>query len=194
MTILYENLFVLLSCLCYDKIMNTEMRRKEILNMLRNAQQPLSATSIANEFHVSRQIVVGDVALLRASGHQIDSTPRGYLLNSDVGSSAPFPYVGIVACNHSSEQVAQELYTIVDFGGCAIDVTIEHPIYGQLSGALDVRSRYDTDVFVEKVNQQSSQPLSVLTSGIHLHRIGCRDEATFLRIKKALREQGFLLE
>ena len=75
-----------------------------------------------------------------------------------------------------------------------MDVTIEHPIYGQLSGTLDIHSRYDTDRFVEKVSQQSSQPLSVLTSGIHLHRIGCRDEATFLRIKDALRDKGFLLE
>ncbi len=162
--------------------------------MLQRADQPLSATYIANTFHVSRQIVVGDVALLRASGHQIDSTPRGYLLNSESEENAPFPYVGMVACNHSSDQVAEELYTIVDFGGCAMDVTIEHPIYGQLSGKLDVHSRYDTDMFVEKVKTHSTKPLSVLTSGIHLHRVGCRDEETFLRIKQALREKGFLLE
>ena len=174
--------------------MDTNTRRKEILNMLRCADQPLSATYIAKEFHVSRQIVVGDVALLRASGHQIDSTPRGYLLNSDVDPEDPFPYIGMVACNHNSDQVADELYVIVDFGGTAIDVTIEHPIYGQLSGTLDVHSRYDADMFVEKVKQYSTKPLSVLTSGIHLHRIGCRDEAAFLRIKTALKEKGFLLE
>ena len=174
--------------------MDTNTRRKEILNMLQRADQPLSATYIAGVFHVSRQIVVGDVALLRASGHQIDSTPRGYLLNSSADDVSPFPFVGMVACSHTSEQVAEELYTIVDFGGCAMDVTIEHPIYGQLSGTLDIHSRYDTDRFVEKVSQQSSQPLSVLTSGIHLHRIGCRDEAAFLRIKDALRDKGFLLE
>lgn len=162
--------------------------------MLQRADQPLSATYIAKEFHVSRQIVVGDVALLRASGHQIDSTPRGYLLTSEPGINSPFPYVGMVACNHSSEEVAEELYTIVDFGGTAIDVAIEHPIYGQLSGRLDVHSRYDADMFVEKVKQYSTKPLSVLTSGIHLHRVGTRDEETFLRIKAALKEKGFLLE
>lgn len=162
--------------------------------MLKRAHQPLSATCIAGVFHVSRQIVVGDIALLRASGHPIDSTPRGYLLNQSDCRDAMFPYVGIAACNHSAHQMAEELYTIVDYGGCAIDVTIEHPIYGQLSGALNIHSRYDADLFLKKASQLSSQPLSVLTSGIHLHKIGCRDESAFLRIKDALREKGFLLE
>lgn len=162
--------------------------------MLQCADQPLSATHIANTFHVSRQIVVGDVALLRASGHQIDSTPRGYLLNTETENGQPFPYVGMVATNHTAEQVLDELYTIVDFGGTVIDVSIEHPIYGQISGKLDVRSRYDADIFMGKVNQYSTKPLSVLTSGIHLHRVGTRDEDTFLRIKAALKEKGFLLE
>ena len=162
--------------------------------MLQCADQPLSATHIANTFHVSRQIVVGDVALLRASGHQIDSTPRGYLLNTEPENGQPFPYVGMVVTNHTAEQVPDELYTIVDFGGTVIDVSIEHPIYGQISGKLDVRSRYDADMFMEKVKQYSTKPLSVLTSGIHLHRVGTRDEDTFLRIKAALKEKGFLLE
>ena len=73
-------------------------------------------------------------------------------------------------------------------------MTIDHPIYGQLSGKLDVHSRYDADLFVEKVKQYSTKPLSSLTSGIHLHRVGCRDEETFLRIKAALKEKGYLLE
>lgn len=162
--------------------------------MLQRATGPLSATHMAKTFKVSRQIVVGDIALLRASGHEIDSTPRGYLLHDDDGSDTPFPYVGMVACCHDTARLAEELYTIVDYGGCAIDVTIEHPIYGQISGALDIRSRYDTDMFVQQVSRQTSQPLSALTGGIHLHRIGCRDQETFQRISAALKEKGLLLE
>ncbi len=174
--------------------MDTNERRNEILSMLQRASQPLSASHIASRFHVSRQIVVGDVALLRARGHQISSTPRGYLLQDTAENDSAFPFLGMIACCHNTSQLAEELYTIVDFGGCAIDVTIEHPIYGQLSGNLDIHSRYDTDVFLRQVSLDSSRPLSDLTGGIHLHRIGCRDEETFLRICSALKEKGILLE
>ena len=174
--------------------MDTNTRRKEILNMLQRADQPLSATYIAKEFHVSRQIVVGDVALLRASGHQIDSTPRGYLLTSEPGINSPFPYVGMVACNHSSEEVAEELYTIVDFGGTAIDVAIEHPIYGQLTGQLQLACRADVAAFLETVHNKAALPLSALTEGIHTHSLRCPDEATLEKAKAALRELGVLQE
>ena len=58
--------------------MNAAQRRKVILERLTEADAPLSASVLAGELGVSRQIVVGDVALLRASGTQIDATPRGY--------------------------------------------------------------------------------------------------------------------
>ena len=55
--------------------MNAAQRRKVILERLTEANAPLSASVLAGELGVSRQIVVGDVALLRASGTQIDATP-----------------------------------------------------------------------------------------------------------------------
>ncbi len=56
---------------------------------------PLSASALAGKLGVIRQIVVGDVALLRAAGTQIDATPRGYQLHP-----APRGYTGILACVH----------------------------------------------------------------------------------------------
>ena len=61
--------------------MNAAQRRECILTRLNSAGAPLSASTLAAELGVSRQIVVGDVALLRAGGAQIDATPRGYQLH-----------------------------------------------------------------------------------------------------------------
>lgn len=170
--------------------MNTHDRRKQILISLAAAEAPISASSFAKQLSVTRQVIVGDVALLRASGHNIAATPRGYVLEAEEKS---YPYVGIVACKHTAQELADELYTIVDFGGTVIDVTIEHSIYGQLSGLLNISSRYEVDLFVNSVSGESDKPLSSISGGIHLHKIGCKDEEIFTMIKEELDKKGFLL-
>ena len=97
-----------------------------------------------------------------------------------------------VACVHSVGDPARELYAIDDNGCTAIDVVVEHPIYGQIVGQLQLRSRYDVDRFVEKL--EGAPPLSALTGGIHLHTIECSDEEAYRRVLAALRREGFLLE
>lgn len=171
--------------------MDTNSRRDRILTALKSAVAPTSASVLAEQFQVSRQIIVSDVALLRAAGHKIVATPRGYVFQP---AERNHPYEGVLACVHTPGQLQDELYTIVDFGGIVIDVTIEHPLYGQLSGMLNLASRYDVDAFIEKVNQtENAKPLSLLTGGIHLHKIGCKDENMFRRIQDALREKGLIL-
>lgn len=147
---------------------------------------PLSASHLAKELNVSRQIIVGDVALLRASGENIFATPRGYILESNSESLLSVGYTGTIACKHSIDNLLDELYTIVDFGGTIVDVTIDHPVYGQLSGSLDISSRYDADLFFEKLQANKGLPLCELTGGIHLHQIGCKDEASYQKIKDTL--------
>ena len=56
--------------------MRAEERRQAILEHLRQSSRPVSAGLLAERFSVSRQVVVGDVALLRASGADISATPR----------------------------------------------------------------------------------------------------------------------
>lgn len=171
--------------------LNAKARRKEILNTLRGSDVPVSASSLAQQLAVSRQIIVGDVALLRASGEKIASTPRGYIFEDP--SSAAFPFEGLIACCHAPEQLQEELYTIVDFGGYVINVMIEHPLYGQLSGALNLGSRYDVDLFLKQVREEdNAKPLSILTNGVHLHRIGCRDKETFDRIRNSLENKKII--
>lgn len=172
--------------------MDATQRRRKILKTLESSETPVSASSLADQLSVSRQIIVGDVAILRASGAHILATPRGYVYEIEAPSS--FPYEGLLACRHAPEQLKDELYTIVDFGGFVIDVIIEHTLYGQLSGLLNIGSRYDADLFLHKVEEaENAKPLSLLTGGIHLHRIGCKSEETFQLIRQKLDALGIII-
>ena len=173
--------------------MDAQERRQAIARRLEGANGPVSAAVLAREHSVSRQIIVGDIALLRASGLQILATPRGYLMDSP--SVQEDKNLGMIACRHTPEQLRDELYTIVDGGATVVDVTIEHTLYGELSGKLDLASRYDVDAFIRKVEEEkNSIPLSALTDGVHLHRIRYRDAESFTRIKEALREKHILID
>lgn len=172
--------------------MKAQERRKEILSILKSSHDPISASVLAQKLSVSRQIIVGDVALLRASGLKISATPRGYIIEEN--SPEEFPFTGLVATKHSPEQTCDELYTIVDYGGYVVNVIVEHPIYGQISGPLDIASRHDVDLFIASLNTAAeAKPLSTLTGGVHFHKIGCRSQENFQLIKKALDEKGYLV-
>lgn len=167
--------------------MNAQQRRDYILERLKAAAQPVSATALAGELGVSRQIIVGDVALLRAGGAEITATPRGYMARRPAG------LVRQAAVQHRPEEMERELNAIVDAGGEVVDVIVEHPVYGQLTGLLGVRSRYDVAEFVRRVEEHGARPLSALTGGIHLHTVRCPDEKTFRRVRKSLEAENFLL-
>ena len=94
--------------------MRAEERRQAILNTLNNAGHPVSATALARQFSVSRQIVVGDVALLRAAGANISATPRGYVVLREAGG-----LVRQVACQHDAAGMEAELNAMVD-QGCTV--------------------------------------------------------------------------
>jgi hypothetical protein len=167
--------------------MNASRRRTRILDYLRAAQAPLSATALAQKLSVSRQVIVGDVALLRAAGEAVTATPRGYVLDR--------PRPGLtrtVACLHSGADMGRELTLMVDQGCTVVNVIVEHPVYGQLTGPLDLSSRYDITEFIRKVEENAARPLSLLTDGIHLHTLRCPDEGAFERAVAALEEAGFL--
>lgn len=164
-------------------------RRDKIIEMIKESQKPISATALAKEFHVSRQIIVGDIALIRASGTNIVATPRGYLYEHNNNSDE---YMIVV--KHSNEQLEEELYTIVDLGGHIIDVSVEHPIYGLLTGKLHLYNRYDVDQFIKKTREAHAKPLSCLTEGIHSHTIRCYNKEIYDRICYSLNEKGILIK
>lgn len=168
--------------------MQARERRKKILQRLRSADGPVSATALAAECEVSRQIVVGDIALLRASGEEIEATARGYVIPDKEDG-----LVRRIACSHSAEQMRDELYAIVDQGCIVEDVIIEHPVYSELRGTLKLASRYDVDCFVARCGKAEARPLSDLTEGIHLHTLRCPGEEAFSRVTEKLKKMGILL-
>ena len=169
--------------------MEAAARRAAILSALEQTDQPVSAAALARKFAVSRQIIVGDVALLRAGGSEISATPRGYVLPRESAALRR-----TVACLHTPEEMAQELEIMVDYGCQVVDVVVEHPIYGQLTGQLHLSSRYDVQEFLRCVRNNRAKPLSDLTRGIHLHTLLCPSEEAFARVRAALEEAGFLLK
>ena len=140
-------------------------------------------------FSVSRQIIVGDIALLRAGGAEISATPRGYVL-----PRATDGITRTIACRHTLEQTGTELDILVDNGCTVLDVIVEHPVYGQLTGQLQISSRYDVEQFLARVQAHDAAPLSMLTGGIHLHTLRCPDEAACERACAALKAAGLLLD
>ncbi len=161
-------------------------RRQEILRLLSGSGTPISGASLAEHFSVSRQVIVQDMALIRAGKHEIISTNRGYLLN------APAHVTRVIKVYHSDEAIADELNTIVDLGGIAVDVSVCHRVYGCLRADLNVSSRRDVQKFLDEIKSGKSSPLKGLTSGYHYHTISADSEETLDLIERELDRKGYL--
>lgn len=168
--------------------MTGEERRERILTSIRSAITPISGAALAKECQVSRQVVVQDIALLRAAGYDIVSTTRGYLLHQKAAVTRVF------GVRHTDSQMEEELNTIVDMGGFVRDVYVEHSVYGKLQAELSIGSRRQVQEFLGKIQNGEAQPLNNLTSGRHWHTVEADSEQTLDIISQALREKGFLLE
>lgn len=166
----------------------TAIERRNAIYQVLSADTPISATALAGRFGVTRQVVVGDIALLRAEGHSVIATPRGYII------PVPDGFLRTIACVHNAAQTRDELNAMVDCGCTVIDVVVEHPVYGQLTAPLAISSRYDVEQFIEKMASASASPLSALTEGIHLHTLSCPDAQVFDHLCDKLREMGMLFE
>ena len=171
--------------------MNTEKRREALMKRLREASQPLTGTKLARTLGVSRQIIVGDISILRAEGAQIFATPRGYIMPED---AKDHDIKATIVCRHNAADMEKELQAVVDNGGAVLDVIVEHPVYGQLTGQLQISSRYDVEQFLARVQAHDAAPLSMLTGGIHLHTLRCPDAAACERACAALKAAGLLLD
>ena len=170
--------------------MNSEQRREKIISVLQMSDQPITATRLANEFSVTRQIIVADIALLRAGGHHIRAEHKGYVLEK----SDSHAILKRVVVNHGNNDVKNELYVIVDNGGQILDVIIQHSVYGKIVAELNLSSRYDVDRFIKRINETDSKPLLLLTEGLHIHTIAVRDEESFQNIVGQLRALHILVE
>ena len=163
-----------------------EERRQEILKYIEESEKPVSGQKLAEIFHVSRQVIVQDIALLRAGDREILSTNRGYVYKDEKKA------VRIFRVFHSDEQIEEELNIIVDWGGRAADVFVEHEVYGELRAALNISSRMQVRKFLEEIRSGKSRPLTSLTSGYHCHTVYADSEEILDRIQDSLKKAGIL--
>lgn len=166
--------------------MTGEERRKLIVELVRS-NGPVSGKKLAEECGVSRQVIVQDMALIRAAGNDIISTNRGYIINGEVSCSR------IVKVFHTDDQIEDELCTVVDLGGRVINVMINHKVYGRLEAELNIFSRRNVSDFMEAIHTGKSSPLKKITSDYHYHRIEADSEAVLDMIEAALEEKGYLV-
>ncbi len=169
--------------------MKGEERREKLLEILKSEGGPVKGNEISSRLMVSRQVVVQDIALLRAEGSSIIATPQGYMVTGEEKSRTS----RVIAVKHGRDEIRDELLTIVALGGRVMDVTIEHKLYGEITGNLMIKSVYDVEQFVRRLGEEEAKPLSDLTSGVHIHTIEADSQQVMDRIEESLRIKGYLI-
>lgn len=169
--------------------MNSKERRKYIQSLLLHSDEPQKGSNLAKELGVTRQIIVKDIAILRAEGVDIIATPDGYISPKEQKNSIK----RVIAVCHKSDDIENELSCVVKFGGTVEDVIIEHPLYGEMRGMLMIKTPYDLQNFIQRRSEYEAEPLSALTRGVHLHTIAAENEEVMDRIVKELKDKGYLL-
>lgn len=168
--------------------MNGTERRRYIIQLMKEAKAPLSGGTIGKKTCVSRQVVVQDIALLRMEGYEIMATARGYILNDEQHTLRLFKV------HHSDEQLQDELETIVDLGGCVMDVMVNHRVYGKMSASLNIRNRRDIQLLLHDLATGKSTPLMSVTSGYHFHHVSADTEEILDEIEESLKQKQYLCE
>ena len=169
--------------------MEGNKRREQLVKILNESSEPVSGGGLSRLLGVSRQVIVQDIALLRASDLNIFSTMKGYLVYHFDESRVKRIY----KVKHTTQQIEDELCTIVDNGGKILDVLVKHEIYGEIGTSLIIRNRQEVYDFVNKVKEKKIVPLKELTDGVHQHTVEADSEETLDRIERKLEEKGYLL-
>lgn len=173
-------------------MIDANARRSRLLEMLQTSDKALTGGDLAHILGVTRQVIVQDIAILRAGGVPLVSTTSGYLLIRETSKPR---FIKVLNCYHETlEHAEQELKIIVNHGGKVRDVMVEHPIYGEITGNLMLTTSEMVDTWLERAKSSKSLMLSAVTNGIHLHTVETRDENVLYNIEQKLREAGLLYE
>lgn len=163
-------------------------RRQLILNLIKEADSPIKAGDIAEQCLVTRQVIVNDISILRAEGNGITSTSKGYTIEKTTKN------LYVIECDHSEKDILEELYIIADCGCGVLNVIVEHDVYGEIIGNIEVFNRFEADEFYNKFKNSKTVSLSALTNNRHMHTLSCPSEKRFEEVKKRLVESGFIVK
>lgn len=169
-----------------------EERRNTVLALLKAEGKAITGTELAKKANVSRQVIVNDMALLKAKNEPIIATSQGYMYFVQTQNKQVFERE--IASLHSNDQTEDEMNTLVDAGVTIKNVSIIHPVYGDLTASLMVSSRYDVQQFIKKMNASEGRPLMVLTEGAHLHVISADSEDKLNTAIQQLQKKGYLVD
>lgn len=170
--------------------MTGSQRREKLVQLLKTSDSPLSGTALAKQLQVSRQVIVQDIALMRAENHAIVSTNKGYLYRSAAAENTWPKRVFFV--RHSTEQVLEEFLTVIELGGQILDVSVEHELYGPIRADLLIENRADAEDFVRRLAACRDNPLKVLTDDCHFHTVTAPSEKLLDLMEAELRAKGYL--
>ncbi len=169
--------------------MNSKERREYIKDLLTQNNVTYKGQFLAEQLGVTRQVIVKDIAIIRAEGINVIATPEGYLIPNEESN-----YVRrVIAVSHRREDMYNELECIVKFGGIVEDVTVEHSLYGEIRAMLMIKTIVDIEEFTKKFKDSSAEPLSSLTKGIHLHTVRADNEEIIEAIIKELKDKNYLI-
>lgn len=169
-----------------------EERRAQLLQILKSTNQPITGGDLSKKVNVSRQVIVGDITLLKARNEPIIATSQGYLY---MQAGKPQLFERTVACQHEPSKTEEELFLLVDLGVTVRNVTIEHPIYGDLTASMMVSTRKDVQQFLAKMTDtNASYLLELSTDGIHLHTLSAASEEILDEAVAALKKAKFLVD
>lgn len=168
----------------------SDSRREAIIELMVHSDEPITGSEMAERFEVSRQVIVQDIAIIRASGTHVLATSNGYILPKKNNASRLIKT--FVSTHKGFDQMEEELFIIVEYGGKVIDVIVEHPVYGEIVGVLHLATREDVIDFIKKVKDTGAKPLSVLTEGNHIHTIEVPSEKIYKLIVDELKEKGYI--
>lgn len=167
--------------------MKAEERRSEILSYVSNAGKPVSAGVLSAKFGVSRQVIVQDIAILRAEGSAVTSTRFGYVVKS------PRPQ-RVIKCRHTLEELTDEGEIIISLGGRVENIFVNHRVYGRISADISLSNMTDVEELYRSLISGASKPLMSVTDGYHYHTVSAESEDILDKIEAKLREAGYLVE
>lgn len=174
-----------------NKVLGEE-RRLLIVKTLKESSNPISGTKLGEMMNVSRQVIVGDVTLLKAVGEPIIATSRGYIYMNAQDEDGKVERV--IVCNHSAIDTETELNIFVDHGITVKDVKVEHPLYGDLTASVMVSNRHEVKRFIDHIRQTNASLLLELTEGVHLHTVSADSAEQIEEAKKELKKAGMLVD
>ena len=174
------------------KNMDNQMRREKLYEMLENAEEPLTGVVLSKALNVTRQIIVGDVALLRSSGKKIISTARGYQLAGEVPEKGFHQEFRCQSRKMDAAELEAELNVVVDNGGIVHGLTLTHEVYGVIQVPMDLYSRREVRQYMERLKEEKGPLITTLTQGRHVLQVEARNDEDLEALGEGLKEMGVL--